>query len=270
VDVERKLGKRMNPQASADGYRLRDFPIGVALPDGPIRYQNDDRIQAEGVELEINGPPANWLEATASSVCSGHATTPSWKIRRSTSPSCASRFLSDADSISATGCGFNPRVGRLQETPYRRYQLKAVLLFNFAKFIEWPPQAFGDEHDPFSICVWGDNPFGVSLDEAVRGKTAANRPISIRPVSSGQQARTCQILFVSASARRRMRGILEALTNCCVLTVGDTEDFTENGGIVQFRMKDARVRIEIDAEAAGRTNLRIGSKLLSLAEPARH
>jgi outer membrane receptor protein involved in Fe transport len=66
VDVERKLGKRMNVQASAYGYRLRDFLIGVALPDGLIQYQNDDRIQAEGIELEINGRPKTWLEATAS------------------------------------------------------------------------------------------------------------------------------------------------------------------------------------------------------------
>jgi hypothetical protein len=155
-------------------------------------------------------------------------------------------------------------------TPVGEYQLKAAFLFNFAKFVEWPPQAFADPRDPFTICVLGDNPFGAALDDAVRGKTVANRPISIRPVSNSQQARTCQILFISASERKRAHGILEALRNCCVLTVGDTEAFTENGGIVQFRMKDARVRIEIDAEAAERAGLRISSKLLSLAEPARH
>jgi hypothetical protein len=155
-------------------------------------------------------------------------------------------------------------------TPVGEYQLKAVFLFNFAKFVEWPPRSFADPHDPFTICVLGENPFGSALDDAVRGKTVANRPIAIRLVANGQQARTCQILFVSASERKRVNAILEALRNCCVLTVGDTEDFTENGGIVQFRMKDARVRIEIDAEAAERAGLRISSKLLSLAEPARH
>lgn len=66
VDVERKLGKRMNVQASAYGYRLQDFLVGVGLPDGLIQYQNVARIQAEGAELELNGRPANWLEATAS------------------------------------------------------------------------------------------------------------------------------------------------------------------------------------------------------------
>ena len=155
-------------------------------------------------------------------------------------------------------------------TPVGEYQLKAVFLFNFAKFVEWPPQAFADTRDPFTICVLGDNPFGSALDDATRGRTVANRPIAIRLVSNLPQARACQILFVSASERNRMHSILEALRNSCVLTVGDTEDFTANGGIVQFRMKDARVRIEIDAEAAGRANLRISSRLLSLVEPARH
>jgi hypothetical protein len=155
-------------------------------------------------------------------------------------------------------------------TPIDEYQLKAVFLFNFAKFVEWPPRAFGDARDPFTICVWGDNPFGSSLDAIVHGKTVANRPILVLPVSSPQQARSCQILFVSSSERKRMRGLLEAIKNCCVLTVGDTDDFTATGGIVQFKIIDARVRIEIDAEAAERANLRISSRLLSLAEPARH
>lgn len=153
--------------------------------------------------------------------------------------------------------------------PVGEYQLKAVFLFNFSKFVEWPPQAFANPRDPFAICVLGDNPFGAALDDAVRGKMVADRPIAIRLVSSSEQARTCQILFVSATERKRVHGILEALRNCSVLTVGDTEDFIANGGIVRFRMKDARVRIEIDADAAGRANLRISSRLLSLAEPAR-
>ncbi len=66
VDVERRLGKRMNVQASAYGYELHDFLLGVYLPDGLLQYQNSRKIQAKGVELEINGRPWNWLEATAS------------------------------------------------------------------------------------------------------------------------------------------------------------------------------------------------------------
>jgi iron complex outermembrane receptor protein len=66
VDMERKLGKRMNLQASAYGYKLHDFLLGMYLPDGLLQYQNSGRIEAEGLELEINGRPWDWLEATAS------------------------------------------------------------------------------------------------------------------------------------------------------------------------------------------------------------
>jgi hypothetical protein len=150
------------------------------------------------------------------------------------------------------------------------YQLKAVFLFNFARFVEWPPQAFGDARDPFAICVAGASPFGTSLDDVVSGKTVASRPISVRPVSSPQQARKCPILFVSASERKRERSLLEALNGSTVLTVGDSDGFVADGGIVQFQVKGARIHIEIDREAAERANLRISSKLLSLAEPAGH
>jgi outer membrane receptor protein involved in Fe transport len=66
VDVERKLGRRMNVQASAYGYRLRDFLVGTALANGLIQYLNTGTIEAAGVEFEINGRPADWLETTAS------------------------------------------------------------------------------------------------------------------------------------------------------------------------------------------------------------
>jgi outer membrane receptor for ferrienterochelin and colicins len=66
VDAERRIGKRMNLQASAYGYQLRNFLLGVYLPDGLLQYLNTPGIRAEGVELEINGRPTNWLEATAS------------------------------------------------------------------------------------------------------------------------------------------------------------------------------------------------------------
>ena len=66
VDVERRLGKRMNLVAAAYGYRLRDFLVGVYTDAGVIQYQNLGRIRSAGFEMEINGRPSAWLEATAS------------------------------------------------------------------------------------------------------------------------------------------------------------------------------------------------------------
>jgi len=161
-------------------------------------------------------------------------------------------------------------LGAADRTTVGEYQLKAAFIFNFTKFVEWPPQAFGDPRDPFSICLAGDNPLGSSLDDEVRGKTVGSRPISIRLVSNAQEARKCQILYVPASEHKREHSLLDALQGASVLTVGDANDFTKDGGIVQLRQIDAHIRIELVPEAAERANLRISSKLLSLATLERH
>jgi hypothetical protein len=152
-----------------------------------------------------------------------------------------------------------------EEPPADEYPIKAAFLFNFAKFVEWPPDAFKSPGDPLVICVLGQNPFGSALEDVVREKTIANRPFVVREVSNAQQASKCHMVFVSSSERKHLHSLLDELKGRCVLTVGEADDFIENGGIINFKLKDARVRIEVDAKAASRARLRISSKLLSLA-----
>ena len=146
------------------------------------------------------------------------------------------------------------------------YQVKAAFLFNFAKFVEWPADTFKGPEDPIAICVLGQNPFGTALEDVVRDKTVAGRGFVVRGLLSAQQASKCQILFVSASERKRLGSLLDQLKGRSILTVGEGDDFIANGGIIDFKLKDARVRIDIDAAAADRAGLHISSKLLSLAE----
>ena len=158
----------------------------------------------------------------------------------------------------------------LAQTPaVDEYPVKAAFLFNFAKFVEWPQDAFKAPDEAVTICVLGTNPFGGALEETVRGKLIGAHPFSIREVTNAQQASKCHIVFVTASERKRCRSFLDELKGRSILTVGEAEDFTANGGIINFKLKDARVRIEIDAAAAERARLRISSKLLSLAEITR-
>jgi hypothetical protein len=146
------------------------------------------------------------------------------------------------------------------------YQVKAAFLFNFARFIEWPASAFKGAEEPISVCVIGKNPFGSALEDAVRGKTIGDRSFVVRQVSSAQEANPCHILFVEVSNQSQVRQLLGDLKGFSILTVGDTEDFAANGGVITFKLKDARVRFEIAVGAAERAKLRISSKLLSLAE----
>ena len=154
------------------------------------------------------------------------------------------------------------------------YQVKAAFLYNFARFVEWPTTAFGNDKEPFRICVIGKDPFGGALAEAVRAKTVSGRSFVVAGISGPgildkSYAAGCQILFVSSSEKNRLPAIFRALPAAGVLTIGDTEGFAAQGGIVNFKLEDGRVRFEINVEAAERENLRISSRMLTLAEIVR-
>lgn len=149
------------------------------------------------------------------------------------------------------------------------YRVKAAFLFNFAKFVEWPPQAFKSAGDPIAICVVGKDPFGGALDQAVSGQTVQGKSFSVRQLTDVQQIATCHIVFVSSSERKRLPSILHEIKTSGVLTVGECDNFTAEGGVVNFRIAEGTVRIQINVDAAAQQQLHISSKLLSLAEIVR-
>jgi len=138
-------------------------------------------------------------------------------------------------------------------------------LYNFARYVEWPAQSFKAANDPIVICILGQNPFGGALDQAISGKVVAGRPFLVRNVSDIQSG-DCNLLFVNSSERRRFRSIAGRINGSGVLTVGEVPGFTDDGGVINFKLEDGKVRFEIDVDAAGREQLHISSKLLSLAQ----
>jgi YfiR/HmsC-like len=146
------------------------------------------------------------------------------------------------------------------------YELKAAFLYNFAKFVEWPPEAFKGPSEPIAICILGENPFGGALEQAVNGKLVDGRKFVIRQVTGPQQASRCHILFVCSPEQKRALSILGELKTAGSLTVGDTDGFASAGGVVNFMVERGKIRFQINLEAAEREKLRISSKLLNLAQ----
>lgn len=155
---------------------------------------------------------------------------------------------------------------RAQGPVFDEYRVKAAFLFSFAKFVEWPPDAFASADEPIGICVLGQNPFGPVLEETVRGKVVANRTFVVLQNPDAQHISKCHIVFVSASEGKHSHDFLEELKSKSVLTVSETDGVDANSGVIDLKLKDGRVRIEIDLVAMERARLRISSKLLSLAE----
>lgn len=149
------------------------------------------------------------------------------------------------------------------------YQVKAVFLYNFAKFIEWPPEAPPEAHDPIIIGIVGKDPFGVLLEQIVNGKTVDRRSLAVKRFKRGDDLRGCHILFISSSEKEHLRAILDSLKGASVLTVGETEGFARRGGVINFVLEDNKVHFEINVDAAARARVKISSKLLSLARVLR-
>jgi len=146
----------------------------------------------------------------------------------------------------------------------REYLIKAAILYNFAKFAEWPAAAFSSDSAPLRICVIGNDPFGPALD-SLDGKTVRNRPLVTGSIASVEEAAACHILFVSASEKDRLEAILDTLGALPILTVADMSQFTTSGGIVALKKAEDRSRLEINVGAADKARLKLSSKLLRLA-----
>ena len=145
------------------------------------------------------------------------------------------------------------------------YQIKAAMLFNMAKFVDWPADSFAKPDSPLTVCVMGGGPFGAAL-ESFKGKPVKGHPLSIRRVSVGDELGACQILAASEVDKRNLAALLSAGRKKGILTVSDAAKFAQVGGTVGFVEIDGKVRFEINLDSAEKAQIKISSQLLKLAK----
>ncbi|HXL72628.1 MAG TPA: YfiR family protein, partial [bacterium] len=152
------------------------------------------------------------------------------------------------------------------QTPIsKEYQIKAVFLFNFVQFVQWPADTFTAPDEPFCIGILGDDPFGDFMDKTIEGEKINGHPLIIRRYTAVEEVQDCQILFISSSETPKMAGILDTLKTRSILTVSDADDFIKNGGIIRFFTEDNKIHLRINLEAAKSVNLTISSEVLRLS-----
>ncbi len=148
---------------------------------------------------------------------------------------------------------------------FNEYQVKAAFLYSFAKFVEWPPQAFSSPSSAIGICILGDDPFGNFLDDTVRGKSVGGRPLAVYRLTDFPAGHECKILFIASSERRRMPALLASVATPGLLTVGDTAEFAAQGGVIGLRLDGERIRLLVNLTSAEKAQLRVSSRVLSMA-----
>jgi|SRR5882672_1310372 len=158
-----------------------------------------------------------------------------------------------------------PRARPAEEVQLSEYQVKAAWLLNFVRYTDWPATAFSDARSPYVVAVTGKDPFGKDLEKAFEGKTNQGRAFVLKRVSSEQEMRACHLLFMSSSERRRSRELLEKIVGAPVLTVGESPEFLDQGGVINLRLKDGSVRFDINLEPARIARLKLDANLLAVA-----
>ena len=145
----------------------------------------------------------------------------------------------------------------------KEYQIKAAFLYNFTKFVQWPPERFANENSPIVIAVLGQNPFDDELDKLVRDRLVNGRAISVRYIETAADIPAAHIVFVAAGTETRLEAGLFGEPG--VLTVGESADFAARGGIIRFTLLDEKVRFEINQGSAEKAGLKLSGQLLKLA-----
>jgi hypothetical protein len=159
---------------------------------------------------------------------------------------------------------FRAQAGEGAPVP-REYQIKAAFLYNFTKFVEWPPRRFAAPESPIVIGILGANPFGDELEAIVKNRKVNNRPIEIRIVATEAEAAAVHVLFAGAGQESRMAAMSGSLQTQSILTVGESPSFAASGGIIDFVVEGDKVRFAINARLGEQSGLKISAQLLNLA-----
>ncbi len=147
-------------------------------------------------------------------------------------------------------------------------QIKAAFLFNFTKFVEWPPESFADANSPILLGIVGNDLVARLLTEVAAGKSVSGRAVTVKQFSEGQSIRLCQIIFISSPDEKYAQQILRTLRETSVLTVGEKPGFLQAGGIINFFTDENKVKLEISLDAAARARIKISAKVIAVARLA--
>jgi hypothetical protein len=144
-------------------------------------------------------------------------------------------------------------------------QVKAAYLYNFAKFVAWPERSFVKADAPIDICVLDDTSFESTLREIVSSHSVDGHPVQVVHVTAVVGAHGCHILFIPSLQAKQARAFIEAIGNKSIVTVGETQGFLEEGGMIRFALEEGKVKFQVNLRAAAQSGVRISARLLSVA-----
>ncbi|NPA39994.1 MAG: YfiR family protein [Thermodesulfobacteria bacterium] len=152
----------------------------------------------------------------------------------------------------------------LRATTLLEYKIKTAFIYNFLKFIDLPDNKKNGKN--ITICVFGrKDPFGKIID-ILNTKEVKGKKLKVKKIFALSQVKMCSVLFIP-SGEERTEEILNYIREkkLPILTIGESPDFIDKGGIINFVIIDNKVRFEINNTIANELGIKISSRLLRLA-----
>ena len=143
---------------------------------------------------------------------------------------------------------------------------KAAFLFHFTTLVEWPKDAFPTEDSKVNVGVFGDEEFTRTVRTLLADKKAHSRPFVVKRLVNPADAKTCQILFLREGETRKMGAAYDSIKKLPILTVGESDEFLDQGGMINLYFEEKQLRFEMNPATAENAKLTVSSKLLRLAK----
>jgi hypothetical protein len=155
------------------------------------------------------------------------------------------------------------------QTAMSESEVKAMFVYNFLKFVEWPVDASVGAKAPFVVLIIGEGPTADATERFLESKTIGERPLVVRRIQWDESLVGARAAFVVEQDARKLHRILGAAAAAAVLTIGEGESFATRGGVIGLLVEDRKVRFDVDTTAAQNARLRVSSKLLALTRNVR-
>jgi hypothetical protein len=155
------------------------------------------------------------------------------------------------------------------QTAMGESQVKAMFVYNFLKFVEWPADTSLGARDPFVVVIIGEGPTADAAEHYLETRAIGDRPLSVHRIRWDQSLAGARAAFVLEQDAKKLHHVLDAAAAAGVLTIGEGDSFTTSGGVIGLLVENRKLRFDVDTSAAQLAGLRVSSKILALSRNVR-
>jgi len=157
-------------------------------------------------------------------------------------------------------------LGDVSAEGVEEYRVKAALVLNFARFTEWPVSTINiDSKQSIHFCVIGNSEVEEAFAE-IDNKSVGEWHVEIRNIDDLPELKNCHLVYVGYSEKRRLPEVFAAIEDQPVLTIGEMDEFTSLGGMINLVIQERKIGFQVNLDAANNANLRISARVLKLGD----